>query len=918
MERLDKETFQRATQRLAERHESLKVRLKLTNGLGSKKPAFEVVRGASPLLSGSGGFFGLRHVDGELKTEFFQNNPSSQQARSSSGRPGTQIALDRAIVGTPLEEGENTVQEIEQGEGEDRFPGEEDQESNFGDEGEDGEEEEEEEEEEENNRNKEKENRSTVASSVPFSAPASPTPSELLRPHGFLAEQSADDDSCYPRSPPVSPAKMVEMNGSTSTIGGSDNDSGHSRSPAPFPGGSGSGSVAEEDSAAPMSWEEFISEGTNNTASSDNSQSDGSPGGNVNDGAPDLDGGNNDPSGMLDNDPLLLPGGSASVDGEQDNLSLLQELVSPADPPLQSEADRGAMASAGADTEYMSLDRLGEASFCCDVCGDRQQDRRALEDHRAMAGHYKCLITAECGAIVWSTAAELAAHQAAIHSVQQSQASPHALASTSQTSPRTPGAPGTPPMQQLAQQVQRMAVPGPGHPQPTPGYPAGPGGPGTQYPLPPQQQMMPQMGMMPQMMPGQMPQRRPPAGYRGPLPGPGQPPYSQGPVGPQQPGYPGPGGSGGGIQPRPLNTMVAQQPRGAAPPGRMPPVGAMMPAPGRGGVPMSMRGHKRPGPMPGSGRGGKQRRMEGMLPPQQPDNGAKKSDASAVANILATRGITVTPAAGAPGPPLRGAAAQAAAAGQARQRQNMMAPAPPGPAPVTTLNLNSAISIIPTTGGGGGGGGRQQQNNSGFAVPQVRALGRQPVAAMSVDRPPRPPTVDLTGDGPVPPPGSTRLQMGPYRGRGRPSNLARTTCQICDKVFASPDMLQQHMAMHRGPGKLPYRCNLCNAQYPTSQGLQQHRQTYHKEGIGMGAPLAPGEEMVIPLIDLKQPGVAARLSSLGIQHCIPLSGLGNQSNGFFSLPVVSIDGSRPGAAGNLRSLGASGVLSIGPIKLVPK
>lgn len=40
---------------------------------------------------------------------------------------------------------------------------------------------------------------------------------------------------------------------------------------------------------------------------------------------------------------------------------------------------------------------------------------------------------------------------------------------------------------------------------------------------------------------------------------------------------------------------------------------------------------------------------------------------------------------------------------QARQRQNMIAPA--APQPVTTLNLNSAISIIPTT---GAGNGRQQ------------------------------------------------------------------------------------------------------------------------------------------------------------------------------------------------------------------
>ena len=74
----------------------------------------------------------------------------------------------------------------------------------------------------------------------------------------------------------------------------------------------------------------------------------------------------------------------------------------------------------------------------------------------------------------------------------------------------------------------------------------------------------------------------------------------------------------------------------------------------------------------------------------------KKSDAKAVANILATRGITVTPAGS-----TRPGAAQAG--GQVRQRQNMIAPAPPQP--VTTLNLNSAISIIPTT---GAGNGRQQ------------------------------------------------------------------------------------------------------------------------------------------------------------------------------------------------------------------
>jgi hypothetical protein len=73
--------------------------------------------------------------------------------------------------------------------------------------------------------------------------------------------------------------------------------------------------------------------------------------------------------------------------------------------------------------------------------------------------------------------------------------------------------------------------------------------------------------------------------------------------------------------------------------------------------------------------------------------GKNKSDAKAVANILATRGITVTPAGGAVG---RTGAQQSP---QQQQRQSRPPPATQAAAsaasqPVTTLNLNSAISII--------------------------------------------------------------------------------------------------------------------------------------------------------------------------------------------------------------------------------
>ncbi|XP_026277314.1 uncharacterized protein LOC113205758 isoform X3 [Frankliniella occidentalis] len=882
--RLDHSTLQKPFNNPTAKQESLKVRLKLTSQAGSDKRAFKVVKQSQKVLSGPGGLF--CSFKEETVTELPEKTFTTQQDRSSGRRPVSEVELDVLTDPTDFEEQGGSVSNSEEQPEQNRYRDGEERENDL----EEEEDEEEEEDYDEGGREDyeeggREEDTEDSASQEPSTAPPSPSPSEILRPRGLLApEQLVDDDSCYPRSPPISPTRMVEMNGSTSAVSGSDNDSGLSRSPGAFTGGSGAG--GEEESS--INWDELVNQASSAHSNNDsdtsheNGQTGGSSNGNINNVVSEI-GASSVASNILENDPLLLPESSSSAEGEQDNLNLLQNLTSDA---LPTEVDRGA----GSETEYMSLDRLGDAGFCCEVCGERSQDQRVLEEHRALAGHYKCQIMPECGSIVWATSAELAAHQSSIHGVNasqshQSQSSPHTP--SPRTSPRTPG---TPPVQQLAQQVQRLPIP------PQAGYPPIPG---VQYPVPPQMvPMMPQM--MPGQMPGQMPQRRPPMGYRMPMPS--QAGFGPGSPNQQQPGF------SGSIQPRPLNTLVAQQPPRGPAPGRLPP-GVMPP---RGMVP-STRGQKRSGPVPGvMPPGAKQRRVEGMMPPQSDNGPGKKSDANAVANILATRGITVTPAGGAAGP--RGAPAQPPP--QARQRQNMLAPAPPPP--VTTLNLNSSISIIPTTGAAGNG---RQQNNAGFAIPQARSAGRQQVATTNVDRPPRPPTVDLTGDGPQA--GSTRLQMGPtnYRGRGRPSTLTRTTCQICDKVFASHDMLNQHMfTVHRqaAPGKLPFRCNLCNAQYPTNQGLQQHRQTYHKETMGMNTALAPGEEMVIPLIDLKQPGVAQRLGQLGIHHCIPLSGLGNQSNGYFSLPVVSIDGSRPGAAGNLRSLGASGVLSIGPIKLVPK
>ncbi|CAL1687882.1 unnamed protein product [Lasius platythorax] len=267
--------------------------------------------------------------------------------------------------------------------------------------------------------------------------------------------------------------------------------------------------------------------------------------------------------------------------------------------------------------------------------------------------------------------------------------------------------------------------------------------------------------------------------------------------------------------------------------------------------------------------------------------GGKKSDAKAVANVLAARGITVTPAAN-----------KNKTSEQSKQQispqQQQRPPPSQQPLNVTALNLNSAISIIPTS------LQRKQQEQGQFAVPQNKQ-NKSPINEQ-VERPPRPPTVDLTQDTPP--------QMPVVR-RGRPPR-ALLTCQVCDKNFQNQDMLTQHMATHRTTSKLLHRCNLCPAQYPTVQALTTHKQTYHKEVDTVAQN--GGAELALPVVDLKSPHVLNRLSSLGIQSYIPLSQLSAQTGGYFGLPIITIDGARNSSTCNLGALGATSILSLGPLK----
>ncbi|XP_066584487.1 transcription factor Zelda-like isoform X2 [Prorops nasuta] len=275
---------------------------------------------------------------------------------------------------------------------------------------------------------------------------------------------------------------------------------------------------------------------------------------------------------------------------------------------------------------------------------------------------------------------------------------------------------------------------------------------------------------------------------------------------------------------------------------------------------------------------------------QNTSSSGKKSDAKAVANVLAARGITVTPAAN----KNKGNEPNKQQQAPLQQQRSSVQQQQP-PLNVTALNLNSAISIIPTS------SQRKQQEQAQFAVPQNK---QSKSAVNEVERPPRPPTVDLTQDTPPPP------QMPVVR-RGRPPR-AMLTCQVCDKSFQNQEMLSQHMATHRAPSKLLHKCNLCAAQYPTAQALLAHKQAYHKEVDTLAQN--GGAELALPVVDLKSPHVLNRLSNLGIQSYIPLSQLSAQTGGYFGLPIITIDGARNPNICNLGALGATSILSLGPLK----
>ncbi|XP_033178558.1 myb-like protein I isoform X5 [Bombus impatiens] len=600
------------------------------------------------------------------------------------------------------------------------------------------------------------------------------------------------------------------------------------------------------------------------------------------------------------------------------------------------------------ETEYVSLEKLAETVSTCRVCNEKFKDIAHLDEHRSKAGHYQCNIP-ECINLIFHSLLEVSMHKAQMHgtplSPSVSQLSPHLNTSSphlnqnsphlSQASPQlNTHSPHAVSMESAnttnSQQINRNSPLTSPHQTNSPTYNAVASA-GQQIISPvnfeqlpaPVQQLAQQVQRMP-LPQTQMPPSLPP-GANTMIPGPnyfvqpsGRPPLYRVP-GPQGMHYPphithlypqyGPGPYPQMTAPPQMHPQLPQQiSRGRYPTlaqnsraPRIPQTGSTPRQRMKRPMQQSMQVQQNNSAM-------KQRRMDVLLPDRNEDADChviaqqKRNDGLPViqnvqgattqqtnrndSTIHLTDSITLSVRQPGSAPAqVQNTSGAGGKKSDAKAVANVLA--------ARALTLNSAISIIPAS------SQKKQQDQGQFAVPHNK---QNKPAVNEVERPPRPPTVDLTQDTPP--------QMPVVR-RGRPPR-ALLTCQVCDKNFQNQEMLTQHMATHRAPSKLLHKCNLCPAQYPTAQALTTHKQAYHKEVDTVAQN--GGAELALPVVDLKSPHVLNRLSNLGIQSYIPLSQLSVQTGGYFGLPIITIDGARNPNTCNLGALGATSILSLGPLK----
>lgn len=229
-----------------------------------------------------------------------------------------------------------------------------------------------------------------------------------------------------------------------------------------------------------------------------------------------------------------------------------------------------------------------------------------------------------------------------------------------------------------------------------------------------------------------------------------------------------------------------------------------------------------------------------------------------VANILAHRGITVTPTAkGNPD-------ANKAVRSNEEQLQHKTNSASTEEA-VQKIQLNSSVSII----------------------------SKKKTAT----------TIDLSAD-------DDKDEMPPP-----PRPFILCPVKDCPERFLTKEGLNRHTQRgHKTLNIRIHRCRLCPTKFATTEGLLFHQRKVHR----ISNVKTTADELGLPVVDMRNEQTRAKLAALGIVNYIPLGNLNKTTGGAFGLPIVSVQGAANAAVCNLAALGADSLLSLGPVKQIPR
>lgn len=242
---------------------------------------------------------------------------------------------------------------------------------------------------------------------------------------------------------------------------------------------------------------------------------------------------------------------------------------------------------------------------------------------------------------------------------------------------------------------------------------------------------------------------------------------------------------------------------------------------------------------------------------------AQNKNPKDVANILANRGITVTPS--------------------AKMKEQQLKMQQQGKSGGTNSSAEDAVQKL-------------QLNSSVSIISKKKSI-------------------DLTNDDVTP---ATKKIMDEYKPiqpnlkNSHDGLFIPCTVPECDQKFLTSDSLQKHLQRgHKHMSLRIHKCKICPAKFSTTDGLAFHQKKVHN------IHKTTADELGLPIVDLRNDETRNKLAALGIINYIPLTNLNKTTGGTYGLPIISVQGAANNAICNIMAMGADSVLSLGPVKPIP-